>query len=438
MAFRLSTRDADFEGRFASLIAQTREQKLDVDGVVAGILADVKTRGDAALLEYTNRFDRVNLGAAHLRVTAEEIAAATKNCQPETLAALKTAAERIRDYHARQMPADASFDDGKGVSLGWRWTSVDSAGLYVPGGTAALFSSVLMNAVPAKVAGVKRLVVCMPMPDGKTHPLMLAACAIAGVDEVYRVGGAQAIAALAYGTATIKPVDKIVGPGNAYVASAKKQVFGTVGIDMVAGPSEVTVVADAANDPAWIAADLLAQAEHDTAAQSILITDDAAFADRVSAAVDSALKTLPRGEIAAKSWADHGLIVVVDKLNDVAPLIDRIAPEHLELAVADPQPLLKAVRHAGAIFIGRYTPEAVGDYIAGPSHVLPTSGSARFSSGLGVFDFLKRTSLINCTVEGLRAIGRDAVMMAEAEALDAHASSIAVRLNMGRDQGGAA
>jgi histidinol dehydrogenase len=302
----------------------------------------------------------------------------------------------------------------------------------VPGGTAALFSSVLMNAVPAKVAGVQRLVVCMPMPDGKTHPLMLAACAIAGVDEVYRVGGAQAIAALAYGTATIRPVDKIVGPGNAYVASAKKQVFGTVGIDMVAGPSEVTVVADAANDPAWIAADLLAQAEHDTAAQSVLITDNAGFADRVMAVVESELKRLPRGAIAAQSWADHGLVIVTDNLNGAASLIDRIAPEHLELAVADPQVLLKKVRHAGAIFIGRHTPEAVGDYIAGPSHVLPTSGSARFSSGLGVFDFLKRTSLIECTPEGLRAVGAAALRMAEAEALDAHASSIAVRLNLGR------
>ncbi len=432
MVVRLSTRDGDFDVRFGDLIAKTREQKLDVDGVVADILADVKKRGDAAVIDYTARFDRVALQAAHLRVTKDEIAAAIKACEPKTLEALKTAAARIRDYHERQMPADARYTDREGVSLGWRWTSVDSAGLYVPGGTAALFSSVLMNAVPAKVAGVKRLVVCMPMPDGKTHPLMLAACDIAGVDEVYRIGGAQAIAALAYGTATIKPVDKIVGPGNAYVASAKKQVFGTVGIDMVAGPSEVTVVADAANDPRWIAADLLAQAEHDASAQSILITDDAAFADRVMDAVVAELKRLPRGEIATKSWDDHGLVVIAETLNAAAPLVDRIAPEHLELAVEDPQPLLKAVRHAGAIFIGRYTPEAVGDYIAGPSHVLPTSGSARFSSGLGVFDFLKRTSLIECTVDGLRAIGEDALRMAEAEALDAHASSIAVRLNMGR------
>jgi histidinol dehydrogenase len=432
MATRLSTRDPDFAARFAGLIAKSREQKLDVDGAVAEILAEVKRCGDAALIDFTKRFDRTTVAAAGLRVTAVEIDAAVKDCQADTLAALKTAADRIRDYHQRQMPTDALFTGGAGVSLGWRWTAVDSAGLYVPGGTAALFSSVLMNAVPAKVAGVKRLVVCMPMPDGKTHPLMLAACKIAGVDEVYRVGGAQAIAALAYGTATIRPVDKIVGPGNAYVASAKKQVFGTVGIDMVAGPSEVTVVADAANDPAWIAADLLAQAEHDAAAQSILITDDAAFADRVVAAVDSELKRLPRGAIAAQSWADHGLVVIADDLNAAAPLIDRIAPEHLELAVTDPQPLLNSVRHAGAIFIGRYTPEAIGDYIAGPSHVLPTSGSARFSSGLGVYDFLKRTSLIDCTAEGLRAIGEQALRMAEAEALDAHASSIAVRLNLPR------
>jgi histidinol dehydrogenase len=435
MAERLSATDADFDARFDRLIVNSREEKLDVDGAVAAILADVKRRGDAALIDYTARFDRVALAPDGLRVGAAEIAAATAACQPDTLGALHTAAERIRDYHRRQMPADAQYTDAQGIALGWRWTAVDSAGLYVPGGTAALFSSVLMNAVPAKVAGVPRLVVCMPMPEGKTHPLMLAACAIAGVDEVYRVGGAQAIGALAYGTASIRAVDKIVGPGNAYVASAKKQVFGSVGIDMVAGPSEVTVVADAANDPAWIAADLLAQAEHDAAAQSVLITDDAAFADRVVAAVDGELKRLPRGAIAARSWADHGLVIVVDDILAAAPLVDRIAPEHLELAVADPKPLLDRVRHAGAIFIGRYTPEAVGDYVAGPSHVLPTSGSARFSSGLGVFDFLKRTSLIGCTAEGLRAIGTDALRMAEAEALDAHAASIAVRLNLPRRGG---
>jgi histidinol dehydrogenase len=430
MPTTLSTKDAGFAAAFAGVLAKSREEKSDVDGVVAAILADVKKRGDAAVLEYTNRFDRVSLTVDRLRVPKTSIEEAASTCDSKTLEALRTSAARIRDYHRRQMPQDCSYQDADEIGLGWRWTAVSSAGLYVPGGTAALFSSVLMNAIPAKVAGVKRLVVTMPMPDGRTHPLMLAACAIAEVDEVYAVGGAQAIGALAYGTATIRAVDKIVGPGNAYVASAKKQVFGTVGIDMVAGPSEVTVVADNANDPAWIAADLLAQAEHDVSAQSILITDDAAFADRVKGAVDAMLKKLPRADIAGKSWADHGLVIVVDNLQNAAALVDQIAPEHLELAVANPKPLLDAVQHAGAIFIGRHTPEAVGDYIAGPSHVLPTSGSARYSSGLGVFDFLKRTSLINCTAEGLKAIGEAAVLMAEAEALDAHARSIDVRLNM--------
>ena len=431
MPTTLNTRDAGFAEAFTVFLTKGREEKSDVDGIVTGILADVKARGDAALLEYTNRFDRVALTTAQLAVTNDEIAAAAKTCDQTTLGALKTAAERIRDYHRQQIPQNVSYTDDKGIGLGWRWTAVSSAGLYVPGGTAALFSSVLMNAVPAKVAGVDRLVVVMPMPDGKTHPLMLAACKIAGVDEVYRVGGAQAVAALAYGTATIRPVDKIVGPGNAYVASAKKQVFGTVGIDMVAGPSEVTVVADTANDPAWIAADLMAQAEHDASAQAILIVDDAAYGDRVKDAVNVLLKTMPRADIAAKSWSDHGLIVVAGTLDEVAPFVDQIAPEHLELAVSNPQNLLGKVRHAGAIFVGRYTPEAVGDYIAGPSHVLPTSGAARYASGLGVFDFLKRTSLIECTADGLRAIGAEAVRMAEEEALDGHARSIAVRLNLG-------
>ncbi|MBL8628943.1 MAG: histidinol dehydrogenase, partial [Rhodospirillaceae bacterium] len=319
-----------------------------------------------------------------------------------------------------------------GIKLGWRWTSVSSAGLYVPGGTAALFSSVLMNAIPAKVAGVPRLVVTLPTPDGKTNPLMLAACHIAGVDEVYRIGGAQAIGALAYGTKTIKAVDKIVGPGNAYVASAKKQVFGTVGIDMVAGPSEILVVADNSNDPSWIAADLLSQAEHDASSQSVLITDNEDFARRALAAVDSHLKTLPRADIARASWTKHGGVIVVNRLLDAAALVDRIAPEHLELAVADAKPLMAAITHAGAIFVGRHTPEALGDYIAGPSHVLPTSGTARFSSGLGVFDFLKRTSIVDCSAEGLAAIGPSALFMARAEELDAHALSVAIRLNIGR------
>jgi len=431
MPTTLLTRDAGFAAAFTAFLAKGREEKTDVDDVVGDILDDVKARGDAALIDYTARFDRVTLTAAQLRVSADEITAAATSCDAATLESLRNAAARIRDYHRRQMPQDVSYQDAHGIGLGWRWTPVSSAGLYVPGGTAPLFSSVLMNAIPAKVAGVRRLVVTMPMPDGHTNPLMLAACAIAEVDEVYRVGGAQAIGALAYGTATIRAVDKIVGPGNAYVASAKKQVFGAVGIDMVAGPSEVTVIADTLNDPTWIAADLLAQAEHDSSAQSILITDDAAYAERVKSAVDDLLKVLPRGGIAAKSWADHGLVVIVDNLEAAVPLVDQIAPEHLELAVNDPRPLLAKVRHAGAIFIGRHTPEAVGDYIAGPSHVLPTSGAARYSSGLGVFDFLKRTSLIDCTAAGLRAIGPDAVRMARAEALDGHARSVAVRLNIG-------
>jgi len=431
MARVLKSGDAGFAAAFDALLLQSREERSDVDSVVTGILADVKARGDAALIDYTAKFDRLNLTADKIAFSKSEISGAAQDCDAETLAALKMAAERIRDYHKRQMPKDELYTDASGVELGWRWTAVSSAGLYVPGGTAALFSSVLMNAVPAKVAGVERLVVTMPSPDGKMNPLMLAACEIAGVDEVYRVGGAQAVGALAYGTATIKPVDKIVGPGNAYVASAKKQVFGIVGIDMIAGPSEVTVVADNKNDPAWIAADLLAQAEHDASSQSVLITDDAAFGEAVAQAVETLLKTLPRADIARKSWTTHGAIIVVDKLSDAAALVDRIAPEHLELAVADPQPLMKAIRHAGAIFIGRHTPEALGDYIAGPSHVLPTSGTARFSSGLGVFDFIKRTSLINCAVPGLNAIGPGAVKMAKAEALDAHALSVSIRLGKG-------
>ena len=421
----------DFEAKFRRVLEASREEKSHVDDAVAAILADVKARGDAAVLDYTKKWDRLDLTAAKMRFTAQELDQAAGNCDPTTLAAVKTAADRIAVYHRRQMPHDEFFTDPQGVGLGWRCTAVSSAGLYVPGGTAALFSSVLMNAVPAKVAGVARLVVTLPTPDGKTNSLMLAACKIAGVDEVYRIGGAQAIGALAYGTATIRPVDKIVGPGNAYVASAKKQVFGTVGIDMIAGPSEVTVVADGQNDPAWIAADLLAQAEHDASSQSILITDDRAFAERAIAAVESALKTLPRAEIARAAWQKHGAVVVVKSLADAPALVDRIAPEHLELAVADPQALSVKIRHAGAIFLGRHTPEAVGDYIAGPSHVLPTSGTARFSSGLSVFDFLKRTSLIDCSAEGLASIGKAAVDMAEAEELGAHARSVAIRLNLG-------
>lgn len=432
MAVFLDTKDQGFNAAFDALLAKSRDEKVNVDAGVAGILNDVKARGDAAVVDYTARFDRQTLTPATLRFSPTEIEEAFTHCDKETLLTLEVAAARIRDYHQRQMPRDEFYTDASGIGLGWRWTAVSSAGLYVPGGTAALFSSVLMNAIPAKVAGVDRLVVTVPTPEGKTNPLMLAACRIAGVDEVYRIGGAQAVGALAYGTATIRKVDKIVGPGNIYVTSAKKQVFGSVGIDMVAGPSEVTVVADAANDPQWIAADLLAQAEHDTSSQSILITDDAAFARKVEAAVAAMLVTLPRAEIARASWSAHGAIVVVKDLADAVPLIDRIAPEHLELAVANPAPLSQRVRHAGAIFIGRHTPEALGDYIAGPSHVLPTSGAARFSSGLGVFDFLKRTSLIDCGAAQLPAIGPGAVRMAKAEALEAHALSVAMRLRDGR------
>lgn len=433
MSRLLFAKETTFENAFAALISATRDEKNDVDGAVAAILADVKTRGDAAVLDYTARWDRQTLTPAQLAFSKAEIQGASKLCDVATLDALHTAAERITDYHRRQIPKDKLYTGAHGIKLGWRWTPVSSAGLYVPGGTAALFSSVLMNAIPAKVAGVPRLVVTLPTPDGKTNPLMLAACAIVGVDEVYRIGGAQAIGALAYGTATISPVDKIVGPGNAYVASAKKQVFGTVGIDMIAGPSEILVVADASNDPAWIAADLLSQAEHDPSSQSILITDSEGFAKRVLAAVDGHLKTLPRAEIARASWQKHGAVIIVGTLMDAAALVNRIAPEHLELAVNDAKPLLAAIRHAGAIFIGRHTPEALGDYIAGPSHVLPTSGTARFSSGLGVFDFLKRTSIVDCPAGGLAAIGPSALAMARAEGLDAHALSVAIRLNVGRD-----
>jgi histidinol dehydrogenase len=426
----LYANDAGFENAFQALITASRDEKTDVDGAVSDILADVKKRGDAAVLDYTGRWDRLTLTPAIMRFPAEQIRDAHKLCDAQTLNALHIAAARIADYHRRQIPKDELYTGADGITLGWRWTPVSSAGLYVPGGTAALFSSVLMNAVPAKVAGVPRLVVTLPTPDGKTNPLMLAACHIAGVDEVYRIGGAQAIAALAYGTATIKPVDKVVGPGNAYVASAKKQVFGTVGIDMVAGPSEILVVADAANDPAWIAADLLSQAEHDVSSQSVLITDNEDFAKR---AVESHLKILLRANIARASWQKNGAVIVVAKLMDAAALVDRIAPEHLELAVADAKPLMAAIHHAGAIFVGRHTPEALGDYIAGPSHVLPTSGTARFSSGLGVFDFLKRTSIVDCSAAGLNAIGPAALAMARAEELDAHALSVSIRLNIGRD-----
>lgn len=425
----LTSRQADFEAAFTALLSGKRETSVDVNASVAAILADVQTRGDAAVVEYTNRFDRQNLTAETLRLTAEDIAAAAKAVDPEVLKALHVAALRIRVFHERQKPSDSQWTDEAGVRLGLRWSAVSAAGLYVPGGTAAYPSSVLMNAIPAKVAGVERLVMVVPSPDGILVPAVLAAAQIAGVDEIYRIGGAQAVGALAYGTATIAPVDKIVGPGNAYVAAAKRQVFGTVGIDMIAGPSEILVVADGKNDPAWIAMDLLSQAEHDEAAQSILITDDAAFAKAVIAAVEDHLTRLPRAEIARASWQAHGAVIVVDDLLAEAPaLVDRVAPEHLELAVDDPDALAARVRHAGAIFLGRYTPEAVGDYVGGPNHVLPTARSARFSSGLGVYDFLKRTSLLGCSPAALAAIGPAGVTLANAEGLHAHGESISLRL----------
>jgi histidinol dehydrogenase len=429
VARRLDTRAPDFAAQFDHLISGKRETAEDVAASVRAIIADVRAKGDAALIELGRRFDGVELTAGTLRLTAAEIAAAEAQCDKKALAALDVAAARIEAYHRRQIPADERYTDDVGAVLGWRWTALDSVGLYVPGGTASYPSSVLMNAVPARVAGVARIAMVTPASGGAINPLTLAAAKRAGVSEIYRVGGAQAVAALAYGTDTIAAVDKIVGPGNAYVAAAKREVFGTVGIDSVAGPSEILVVADAANNPDWIAADLLSQAEHDTSSQSILITDDAGFADRVAEAVDRALALLPRKAIAGTSWRDHGAIILVPRLEDAVPLVDRIAPEHLELAVEAPELLFARVRHAGAIFLGRHTPEAMGDYIAGPNHVLPTARTARFSSGLSVLDFLKRTTLLGLTPKAVATLGPDAIALAEAEGLDAHARSIAARLN---------
>lgn len=430
MAVKLFQSDADFAQAFDALLHAKREMDVDVDNVVSDIIMDVRRRGDEAVLDYTAKFDRLELTAESMRISAEELASAAAKCKPETVEALKLAAKRIEAYHSKTLPEGLDYVDEAGVRLGARWRPVQAAGLYVPGGTAAYPSSVLMNALPAKVAGVERLVMVVPTPDGVTNPLVLAAAHLAGVTEVYRVGGAQAVAALAYGTDTIAPVDKIVGPGNAYVAAAKRRVFGQVGIDMIAGPSEILVVADKENDPAWIAMDLLSQAEHDTSAQSILVTDDAAFAEAVEKAVEAALETLPRKEIAGQSWKDHGAIIVADSLETAVPLVDRIAPEHLELAVADPDALSEKISNAGSVFLGRYTPEAIGDYIAGPNHVLPTARSARFSSGLGVLDFMKRTSFVACDADNLRAIGPAAVDLAVTEGLGAHARSVAVRLNI--------
>jgi len=432
LPLRLDAAAPGFAAAFAALLAAKREATADVDAVVAGIIADVVARGDAALIDYTRRFDRVSLTPDMLRVPAAEIAAAAHACDEKTLAALRLAAERIASYHRRQIPADFDYRDAAGVQLGARWRAIEAVGIYVPGGTAAYPSSVLMNAIPAKVAGVARVAMVVPTPDGVISPLVLAAAEFAGVTEIYRVGGAQAVAALAYGTATIAPVDKIVGPGNAYVAAAKRHVFGIVGIDLIAGPSEILVVADRRNDPTWIAADLLSQAEHDTASQSILITDDGEFADAVAISIESHLASLPRAKIAGESWSRHGAIITVARLADAAALIDRIAPEHLELAVDDAESLAASVRNAGAIFLGRHTPEAIGDYVAGTNHVLPTGRSARFSSGLGVLDFMKRTSLVRCDQASLGAIGPAALTLAEAEGLGAHALSVALRLDVPR------
>jgi len=430
MPLRLDAQAPDFADRFRAFLDVKREASPDVEATVRAIIADVAERGDAALIDYTRKFDRIDLTTIGLRVGAAEIEAAERACDPQALAALTLARDRIEAYHRRQLPSDDRFTDELGVELGSRWTAVEAAGLYVPGGTAAYPSSVLMNAVPAKVAGCPRLVMVVPSPDGRLAPLVLAAARLAGVDEIYRVGGAQAVAALAYGTETIKPVAKIVGPGNAWVAAAKRLVFGKVGIDMIAGPSEVLILADKTGNPDWIAADLLAQAEHDVSAQSILVTDDAALATEVEKAVEAQLKTLPRADVASASWRDFGAIVMVGKLADAIPLVDRLAPEHLEIAAADADDLAGKIRNAGAIFIGAHTPEAIGDYVAGSNHVLPTARSARFSSGLGVLDFMKRTSLLKCGPEQLRALGPAAIALGEAEGLSAHARSVAIRLNL--------
>ena len=426
MVRRLVSKAPGFAADFAALLSAKREGDAALGETVRMIIGQVRERGDEALFEFAARFDGV--APAALRLGDDEIEAAEAQCAPEALAALDLAAERIMRYHRRQLPADERYTDEVGASLGWRWTPIDSVGLYVPGGTASYPSSVLMNAMPARVAGVERVVMVTPAREGRINPLTLAAARRAGIKEIYRIGGAQAVAALAFGTSSIAPVDKIVGPGNAYVAEAKRLVFGVVGIDSVAGPSEILVIADDANDPDWIAADLLSQAEHDASSQSILMTDSSLFADQVEAAVERALATLPRAPIAGASWRDFGAIIVVEDLTDAAALSNRIAPEHLELAVDAPEVLLNHIRHAGAIFLGRHTPEAMGDYIAGPNHVLPTSRTARFSSGLSVLDFLKRSTLLSLTAAGVAKLGAAAITLAEAEGLDAHARSIAARL----------
>lgn len=429
MPLRLSTAQADFASAFSRLLAAREESGQSVASAVSEIIARVKSQGDAALFSLTKQFDGFDATAGTIRVSAQETAQALALCAPELMASLKAAASRIRAYSEKQLPENLDYTDAQGVKLGHRWTPLDAVGLYVPGGMAAYPSSVLMNAVPAKVAGVKRLAITVPAPEGKINPAVLAAAHVAGVDEIYKIGGAQAVAALAYGTETIAPVDKIVGPGNAYVAEAKRQVFGKVGIDMIAGPSEILVIADCDNNPSWVSSDLLSQAEHDTQAQSILITDDSAFADAVAQEAARILKDLPRRDIAHVSWETFGAIIVVKNWQEACEISNAIAPEHLELLVKNPAVLLENLRHAGAIFIGAHTPEAIGDYVAGPSHVLPTSGTARFSSGLSVFDFLKRTSLISCSADAFKQVAPFAATLADAEGLGAHALSLRIRTN---------
>ncbi len=428
MAMALDMQSADFERRFASLLAAKRESSADVDAAVAAIIEDVRARGDEALVDHSLRFDRVDVAKLGLRIGAAELEAAIAACEPTALKALNLAHDRVMNYHRRQKPADLSFTDALGVELGWRWRPIDAVGLYVPGGAASYPSSVVMNAAPAKVAGCGRLAMVVPTPEGHVNPLVLAAARIAGVDEIYRIGGAQAIAALAYGTKTIAPVAKIVGPGNAYVAAAKRRVFGVVGIDMIAGPSEVVILADRSADPRFVAADLLAQAEHDEAAQSILVTDDQELARAVRSELDRQLVDLPRAKIARASWRDNGAIVLCPSLEAALPLIERLAPEHLEIMTRDAETLAERIANVGAIFLGPQTPEAIGDYVGGSNHVLPTARSARFSSGLGVLDFMKRTSLLKCDAQSLRVLGPAAVALGKAEGLEAHARSVELRL----------
>lgn len=429
MVARLNNQDSEFEQQFQTLLNAKRESAADVNDTVSEIIKNVRINGNNALYELTERFDNQDLKTSGLAITDDEIDEAIKNVPAETMQALELAATRIESHHKKQQPENQRYTDELGVELGYRWSPVTAAGLYVPGGTASYPSSVLMNAIPAKVAGVERLVMVVPTPNGVTNPLVLAAAKLAGIKEIYRIGGAQAIAALTFGTETISPVDKIVGPGNAYVAAAKRQVFGTVGIDMIAGPSEVLIIADKNNNPDWIAADLLAQAEHDVAAQSILITDAPDLATEVEKAVAAQLTTLPRGDIAGKAWADFGAIILVDELEKAAELSDRLAPEHLELALDDPETMFEKIKHAGAVFIGHHTPEAIGDYVGGSNHVLPTARSARFSSGLNVLDFMKKTTILKCSADGLRALGPSAITLAEAEGLGAHARSVSIRMN---------